>query len=334
MELNLLSVWECWWLAPLAFALDMWLGDPKLPWPHPVRLVGRMLDALEPFARRLDGRGLGRMGGAACLVLCVLGTGGCALLLVQIPFAGPVIATYLSWAGLAQGSLLAAGRSCARTLASGDLEEGRVALSGLVSRDVSALDGPMLRKTLADTLSENYTDAFLAPYLWLLVAGPAGLWCYKAVSTADSMWGYLTPAWRDVGRAAARTDDVLAFLPARLGALALRATDALSRAIPGTRPWSGKWPGIGRIAKDAAGMPSPNSGWSMAACAWLCDAPMGGPSVYFGDLVEKPWLGPEGSPERWDQRRLLALLSLLFHGGMCGAAMTWLACMLLKMAAG
>ena len=155
---------------------------------------------------------------------------------------------------------------------------------------------------------------------------------YKAVSTTDSMWGYLTERWRWLGWAGARADDCLAFIPARLSVGALRLTDVLLRCLrPAARIWDGSWPGLRLVARQAVGMPSPNSGWSMTACAWLCRARMAGPSVYFGALVGKPWLGPSReSAAPWDRARLLALCALMRYSALYGGLSLWLACLLLR----
>ena len=354
------SVWECWWLAPVALVFDLWLGDPDLPWRHPVCAVGKLLDRLEAPARRFMRKGgpdaerrRGRFAGAVALAALVGLTGAAALGLVSLPVLGPLLALYLAWAGLAMGSLLRTGREVLRRVEKYDEPQAREALSWLVSRDTSAMDRPLMRKTLADTLSENLTDAFMAPFFWLLVGGPVAMWCYKAVSTTDSMWGYVTEKWRWLGWAGARGDDVLAYVPARLSACAAWLADrgaAFCRAglrflphemrhgqmppvqIQPVRHWQGRWPGLRVVARQAAGMPSPNSGWSMTACAWLCGARMGGPSVYFGTLTPKPWLGPEREEAApWDHKRLLALCKLLRYSALCGGLVLWLCAMVVRL---
>ena len=336
------SVWECWWLAPAALILDLWLGDPDLPWRHPVCAVGKLLDKLEAPARnfmRANGaaaeRARGRFAGAVALAMLVGLTGFAVWGLVSLPVLGGLLALYLAWAGLAMGSLLRTGREVLRRVENYEEAEARAALSWLVSRDTSSMDRPLMRKTLADTLSENLTDAFMAPYFWLLVGGPVAMWCYKAVSTTDSMWGYVTDKWRWLGWAGARGDDVLACVPARLSAcaawLANKGVACLgflpAKLLPKHR-WQGRWPGMRVVARQAMGMPSPNSGWSMTACAWLCGARMGGPSVYFGTLTPKPWLGPEqGEAALWDHMHLLALCDLLLFSALCGGLVLWLCAM-------
>ena len=329
------SIWHCWWLAPLALLLDLWLGDPPLPWPHPVVIIGRLLNVLERPARRFMEQGTsahgsqrrGRVAGALTLALTLGLVGGVLYLVLWLlrewPWLEAAFALYFAWAGLAMGSLLETGGRVLRHVEQDDVVQGRRALSWLVSRDTSQMDRPLMRKTLADTLSENFTDAFVAPFFWLLVAGPVGLWIYKAVSTTDSMWGYLTPQWRWLGWAGARSDDCLAFVPGRLGVVMLWLTHHVHRLWrASSMPWVGVWPGFSVVARDAHGMPSPNSGWPMAACAWLCHGRMAGPSVYFEELVNKPWLGPPDGAV-WDATRIEALLLLLREASLCGGLALW-----------
>ena len=188
------SVWDCWWLAPLALLLDLWLGDPDLPWRHPVCLQGSLLHALEGPARRfMDTGGMaaapwrGRLAGGLALTVLTGLTGLAVWGLTSLPLLGNLLALYLAWSGLALGSLLRTGREVLQRVETAPEPEARAALSRLVSRETARMDRPLMRKTLADTLAENLTDAFTAPFFWLLVGGPVGLWCYKAVSTTDSM---------------------------------------------------------------------------------------------------------------------------------------------------
>lgn len=289
-------------LVVAAVLLDRLLGDPP-GWPHPVRLIGAALTRLEglapktPLPRRL-------FGAAVTLALA----GGSALivhLLVALPVVGGLAALYFAFAGLALGSLLREGRAVLALIETGDLPEARRALAGLVSRDTSGMDALAVRRALAETVSENVNDGFVAPLFFLVLGGPALMWAYKAVSTMDSMWGYRTPRFRDLGWFCARADDVAAFVPARLSALALVAAGwCMGRRLPG----------VGRcIRRDAGAMASPNAGWPMAAAAWVCGAAMGGPAVYFGQAVDKPRLGPRGG---WDGPHLRLLFRVVSRAGM------------------
>lgn len=328
------NVWEAPWLAPCALALDLLLGDPPLPWPHPVVLIGRLMNKMEPWARSpalrrhpSSQRLWGRLAGLACLALLLFLTGLCACLLMAPPYIGAIAALYLAWAGLAMGCLLRTGGMVLRQVEQAPPVDARNALSQLVSRDVSKMDRKLLRKTLADTLSENFTDAFCAPFFWLLIGGPAALWLYKTVSTMDSQWGYMTPKWIHLGFFGAKADDLLAWLPARISIILLCMTDKILNLFPHLKSWTGRPPGFKIIASQASGMPSPNSGWSMTACAWLCGRRMAGSSVYFGELVKKPLLGPAKAPP-WSRDSLLALCDLMFYSALFGGFALWLAFLL------
>ncbi|SMP67963.1 adenosylcobinamide-phosphate synthase [Desulfonatronum zhilinae] len=295
-----------WLTIPLlAAALDLWLKDPP-NWPHPVRLIGWLLDRLERLARSSPLPP--RLTGLLCVLGLALGVGLTIQLIVSLPILGWLSALYFSFAGLALGGLLQEGRRVARLLQDQDIEAARAALSGLVSRDVEQLDENGIRRALAETISENLNDGFTAPFFYLVCFGPAGLWAYKTVSTMDSMWGYKTPRWRELGWAAARADDLLAFLPARLTALAL-TTAARLLGHPAVR--------LPELRHAAGLTESPNAGWPMAAAALTLQAGMGGPTRYFGQAKVKPWLGPEG--QTWTDQKLndLFRLTLLAGLGVC-----------------
>lgn len=289
----------------IAFVLDYFLGDPK-GLPHPVRFLGKALEIYENWVKStsLSPRIMGAVGviGFAIVIWGVL------KLLVSIPYLGVLIALYLAYSGLALGCLLKDCRKVAGLLDSGKFEEAREGLAHLVSRDVSTLDDSEMRKVLAETASENLNDAFVAPFFFLVVTGPAGMWVYKAVSTMDSMWGYKNEEYRDFGYFAARADDVLAFIPARITAMMMMAAGRMMNLN-----WRDAWD---NLLKDASKTESPNAGWPMSCAAWLLGASMGGRAVYFGEEKEKPVLGPEG--EVWSDLRIKRLLGLLgFTGVLC-----------------
>ena len=262
-------------------ALDLLFGDPA-DWPHPVRLIGRALDRLEGWARR-SWLGPRLAGGVA-----VAGLAGASMLLVRLltglPLLGEMLALYLGYAGLALGCLLREVQAVLNLLESGRLAAARVHLAGLVSRDTTDMTEEEVLRALGETLAENFNDGFVAPFFWLSLLGPAALWGYKAVSTADSMWGYRTERFEELGKAGARADDALAWVPARLAALLI---------------WMAGWM-LGKraawkdIAADARSMDSPNAGWPMSAAAHAAGVSMGGPTRYFGKIKDKSPLGPQG----------------------------------------
>jgi len=304
------------WLPLAATALDLAFGDPPFL-PHPVRAVGFALDRLEERAPR--GETARRLYGLACVVLLAGLCGALAYVLPKTPMLGEFIAVYLGFSGLALGCLIREGEKAVRLINQGDLSAARTAVGLLVSRDTAHLSANGLRRALAETLSENLCDGFAAPLFYLALGGPGLLWAYKAVSTADSMWGYKTDRFRALGWAAARSDDALAFIPARLCALTmLLAGLALKLNVRQA---------FANLRRDAAKSASPNAGWPMAAAAWLCDASMGGEDRYFGAPTQKPRLGPAGLP--WDETRLARLRLLVPVSGVLFAVLVqtalWLA---------
>ncbi len=202
-----------------ALLLDAALGDPP-GWPHPVRLLGALCLRAEALTRR----GIGHEGLAGLVaVALVLGCTALGLgLLLSLPgIVALPLAIYLGFSGLALGQLLREGQAAKALLEQGEVAAARAAIAMLVSRDLTQADEADLCRALGETLAENFNDAFVAPLFWFVLAGPLGLWLYKAASTMDSMWGYPYPPWTRFGTAAARLDDALAYVPARLSALLL-----------------------------------------------------------------------------------------------------------------
>lgn len=290
----------------VALALDLFVKDPHGS-RHPVCLIGKALEWEEGFVRKFVGNRL-KLAGILCLVVNVVVVFKIVGFLVDIPVLGWVFYLYFAYAGLSLGQLLMEGRTISGLLDDSRLDEARAKLAGLVSRDTAGMDEPTMRRTLAETISENFNDGFIAPAFFLLLGGPALMWAYKVASTMDSMWGYRNERFSQLGWAGARADDILAYIPARLSAIFL-AAGAWARGMHKK--------GIAEsVMADAAKMQSPNAGWPMATVAWLCSAPMGGSAVYDGQTVEKPRLGPEGGS--WDNMVFGRLFRLLFVSGIVG----------------
>lgn len=328
-----------WWLPPLALLLDLLLADPKRL-PHPVQGIGWLAACLEGPARRA-GHPLATGALALGVLLCL--TGGAVMALVNLPHGlGILAALYFSWSGLALGGLVREGAAALRLVErAGEnpeaLAEARNAVQMLVSRDTGAMDADDLCRSLAESVSENLNDAFVAPFFWLLIAGPVGLWLYKCASTMDSMWGYKNERWLLLGRAAARLDDVLAWIPARLTVLLMLMTARIARVVHAaffvnvSVPLPG-WPGWGTVARQARLSASPNAGWPMAAAAWLFNGRTGGPTPYHGQMVQKPVMGPEQG--RWTVAGTAALIRHArwtgITAGVLGTALFWGADVLLR----
>jgi adenosylcobinamide-phosphate synthase len=313
------------WLPALAAFLDMRLRYPPAL-PHPVQGLGCWLNLLEPFLRswgaRLarfvppssgfpcNGETLAGFAGllATLLLTCVLVQG-----LIRLPLLGPHCAVFFCWSGLALGQLLRDGRKALSALERNDLSAARQQVGWLVSRDVSRAEPADLYRALAESLAENFNDAFAAPLFWLALGGPVALWLYKAASTMDSMWGYHTPQWEHLGKAAARLDDALAFFPARLSAFLLWFT---AECVPSSQKFRGAWPGLNTVRGQASAMSSPNAGWQH-------HAGRGGPTLYHAAVVVNPRLGPPGSGP-WDSPRVHNLLRHLRRSGLAGVGLALL----------
>lgn len=269
--------------------LDLLFGDPK-DWPHPVRLIGAGLNALEGWGR---GFLLGPfLGGAASVLGITMLTGLVAWWLTALPLIGELLALYLGYAGLALGCLVRETAAVTRLLEHNKLDQARTLLAGLVSRDTTHMDRNEMYRAVGETLAENFNDGFVAPFFYLAFFGPVALWMYKAISTADSMWGYRCARFEQVGKAGARLDDILAWIPARLSAVAIWLAGWLC-----LRPAS--WT---RISTEARTMASPNAGWPMSALAHTAGVSMGGATRYNGGVADKPLLGPHNVP--WSGRHL------------------------------
>ncbi len=266
-------------LLTLAMGLDAVLGEPRWLWSrvaHPAVLMGRAVAWLDRRFNHPPGR---RMAGALSLAALLLGAGALGWLVPRLP-AGGFIELLLVAALLAQRSLAQHVRDVARALRLSE-GDGRLMVARIVGRDTSALDAPAIARAAIESAAENLSDGVIAPAFWYLVAGLPGLMIYKATNTADSMIGYRNATYEEFGKAAARFDDVLNWLPARL-------TAALIAAV---RPR----PGMARVIwRDAALHRSPNAGWPEAAMAMALGVALAGPRSYGGERRAYPWVHGEG----------------------------------------
>jgi adenosylcobinamide-phosphate synthase len=251
--------------------LDALWGEPPAS-VHPVVWMGRLLDWLETRAPRSEaGRltyGLGiALGGP-------LVWGGLGWLVERLaPWPLRVLALKATFAGRC---LLQAGRRVEDSLRNHDLDRARAELMWLVSRPTAELDAPLIAAAAIESLAENLVDSVVAPLLAYWVGGLAGAYAYRAANTADAMWGYRTPAYASLGRAAAKLDDVLNWLPARVGALLL--------VMVGPR----RGQALYAWRQNAARTASPNAGQPMAAAAGQLGVRLEKPGHYTLHAVAPP----------------------------------------------
>ena len=273
----------------IGFALDLVVGDPH--WlPHPIRLVGRLISGLEWILRRVfpaTPKGERAAGVVLVVLVCTISTACAIALLVLCGMASPWLAlaveSIMCYQMLATKALKDESMKVYDALAAGDLAAARSAVSMIVGRDVERLDAAGVTRAAVETVAENASDGVVAPLLFMAVGGaPLGVF-YKAVNTMDSMVGYRNEKYRYFGTAAARFDDVLNFVPARLSGVLMVCAASIARLDA-----KGAW----RIfLRDRRKHASPNSAHTEAACAGALDVALAGDAWYFGKLVEKPTIG-------------------------------------------
>ena len=185
---------------------------------------------------------------------------------------------------LASRSLHAHVRAVADGLRDGGLAGGREAVSHIVGRDPASLDQPAIVRAAIESLAENFSDGVVAPLLWCALLGLPGIVAYKAVNTADSMIGHLTPRHRQFGWASARLDDLVNLPASRLAALWIVLAAGTQRSSAAARAWR-------IVRRDARRHRSPNAGWPEAAMAGALGIRLAGPRVYGAMQVDDGWLG-------------------------------------------
>ncbi|WP_299548782.1 adenosylcobinamide-phosphate synthase CbiB [uncultured Tateyamaria sp.] len=261
----------------LALCLDAIAGEPRWLWsrvPHPAVLMGRTIGALD---KRWNTEPGARVKGALAIALIVIVAAATGWAISQLGWLAEVIVTAIL---LAHRSLVSHVTAVANGLRQ-SVEEGRRAIRMIVSRDVSTSSSSQVTRAGIESLSENFSDGVIAPAFWFLIAGVPGILIYKVVNTADSMVGYLTPRHAEFGWAAARLDDVLNWIPARLtGALIALVGGAVSQ-------WH-------MIRSDARLHRSPNAGWPEAAMGHGMDVALAGPRSYHGQVEDLAWVNGRG----------------------------------------
>ena len=260
-----------------AVLLDRWLGEPLRM--HPLVGFGRMASALET---RLNSAGYTplrqRLYGILAIALLLLPLTLVCVLAVKIPVIGTLIAMLLLYLTLGGQSLTEHARRVATALRANNLGAARLHVSYMVSRDTGAMQPHDVARATVESVLENGNDAVFGTLFWFMVAGAPGAALYRLANTLDAMWGYRTPRYFYFGWAAARFDDVMNFIPARLTALTYAALGHGANAL---RCWRVQ----GRLWE------SPNAGPVMAAGAGALGIQLGGPAFYHGAWKERPALG-------------------------------------------
>lgn len=285
-------------LIPLlgGWLLDKMLGDPR--WmPHPVVLFGKLIAWGDKRLNRGPHRVL-KGGALAVALIAATFVGTWALIAAGYRYGGRwgiLVPTLLIWLCLAGRTLVREVRdvfyACSRSLS-----EGRRQVARIVGRDTNLLSADEVRAAALETLAENLSDGVVAPLFWYAFLGVPGMMAYKMINTLDSMIGYRNARYLRFGRVAARIDDVANYIPARLTAYLMLAVSGRRSLISFVRRY-------GRCHK------SPNSGYPEAALAGILDCRFGGTHNYFGQPVEKPYIGTNPRPLTMDDYRSSAFVA-------------------------
>lgn len=263
----------------IGYLLDLIFGDPR-KLPHPIVAFGNIIGWCE---RHFNKGGHKKRNGCLIAIILPLSTLFLGGLLawgswILHPFAYYGIASVFVFYGLANHSLIQEGGEVIRTLEEQGLDAGRKRLSWIVGRDTSQLSPKKIYTAVLETMAENLSDGVVAPLFFYTLGGFPAMMAYKMVNTLDSMIGYKDARYKDFGCCSAHLDDVLNYIPARLTAFLI--------ALSGYR--KGIFSFIRKYARQHA---SPNSGYPESAMAGILDCRFGGPNIYHGMLVEKPYIG-------------------------------------------
>lgn len=302
------------------FLLDLVLGDPRWLY-HPVRIIGKGISVMEKVLRKVfpaSKTGERIAGGVLVLVITAASAGIpwgiLALAYRWQTWAGVALETWMCYQLLAARSLRDESRKVYDALKEGDLEKSRYAVSMIVGRDTGNLTKEGVTKAAVETVAENTSDGVTAPLFYMMIGGAVLGFAYKAVNTMDSMVGYKNDTYRYFGTAAAKLDDAVNYIPARLSAW-LMIFGAYLTGMNGKL--------AGKIyLRDRYRHSSPNSAQTEAVMAGALEIQLAGPAWYFGKLHEKPFIGDPVRPVQIQDilrshtlMYTAAVLSILVFGG-------------------
>ena len=279
------------------FVLDLLIGDPHFI-PHPVRLIGSLISSLDKRLNCDAGYNSSEKKlnlikykrGMLLAFTVIFATFAISVIIILAAYsinlyAGVIAEAVMTWQILATKCLRVESMRVYDALKTDGVDAGRRAVSMIVGRDTSVLDAAGVTRAAVETIAENTSDGVIAPMLYTAIGGPVLGFVYKAVNTMDSMLGYKNDKYMYFGRFAARLDDVVNFIPARISAYLM-----IAAAFIGGRHFDGK--NAYRIFKrDRFNHASPNSAQTESVCAGALRVQLAGDAVYFGKLVKKKYIG-------------------------------------------
>ncbi len=270
-----------------AFILDFFAGDPAVRF-HPVRLIGGMLSVYERLCYPMKNKFIGGL----LLLLLSLATVFAATLSLELvkpflslPFSLNILAMALIYFLLCNRDMVRSAKAVYRCLENEDIRDARDKVSAIVGRDTGELTEAQIIKAAVESLAENVVDGFTAPVFYLILGGIPSAYMYKTVNTVDSRFGYRNDRYERFGKAGARLDDILNFIPARLNFFFILCAAGFKKKVFST------------MIKYGRRHPSPNSGIAEAGFAGILGITLGGNLSYGGRVREKPVLGDADSRE-------------------------------------
>lgn len=306
----------------VGFILDLIVGDPY-HLPHPIRFIGNLIHGTEKMLRKITNKNPGSLLFAGFLLVVIVITITTVIPLVIltllyhfVPVLGFIVESIMCYYILAMKCLKTESMKVYHALEKEDIEGARYAVSMIVGRDTKMLDQEGITRAAVETVAENASDGEIAPLFYLAIGGPVLGFLYKAVNTMDSMVGYKNEKYYYFGRCAAKLDDILNFIPSRLGAVFMIIVAPIFHLDQ---------KGALRIYKrDRKNHKSPNSAQTEAACAGALGIRLGGDAYYFGELHHKPTIGDETRKvESKDIKRAndlmygASILALVIFLGLC-----------------
>ena len=306
------------------FLLDLLIGDPHWLY-HPVRLIGNLIAALDH--RLLDVTGIRnekkeRRAGILLVTVVLLATGAVSGLLLWgayaiAPMAGCILESIMTYQILATKCLKVESMKVYERLRADDLAGARNAVAMIVGSDTQNLDAAGVAKAAVETVAENTSDGVIAPMICLAIGGPVLGFLYKAVNTMDSMVGYKNERYLNFGRTAAKLDDVVNYIPARISAALM-----IAAAYGPGKQFSGK-DALRIFKRDRYNHASPNSAQTEAACAGALHLRLAGDASYFGKIVKKPFIGDDLRPVEAED--IVRVNVLLYRSAVIGEILCLLA---------
>ena len=279
------------------FVLDLLIGDPHFI-PHPVRLIGSFISFLDKRLNCDAGYNISEKKlnlikykrGMILAFTVIFATFAMSVIIIVAAYsinlyAGLIAEAVMTWQILATKCLRVESMRVYDALRTDGVDAGRRAVSMIVGRDTSVLDAAGVTRAAVETIAENTSDGVIAPMLYTAIGGPVLGFVYKAVNTMDSMLGYKNDKYMYFGRFAARLDDVVNFIPARISAYLM-----IAAAFIGGRHFDGK-NAYHIFKRDRFNHASPNSAQTESVCAGALRVQLAGDAVYFGKLVKKKYIG-------------------------------------------